>query len=306
MAVYLPPQIRVVVRDWLNSNQVVLLGRDATILVDSGYGRDAGETLRRLQSKTAVGESGVDLLVNTHCHSDHMGGNALLQRKYRCELHIPAGEVPAIESWDETALWLAYADQRCERFAFHGTIVPDADFDWGNLNWRALAAPGHDMHALMFFCDEEGILISGDALWENGFGVLLPDADRAIRLAATRGTLDTIAALGVKIVIPGHGRPFTGVDAALERAYSRLDALAADELRMVRALLKTMFAFSLLDRGKMNLQELPAYLQRTPLYAEYGSRRFGWTGPALARWLVEELVRSRVASSNGEEIVATR
>ena len=306
MAVSLPPQVRVVVRDWLNSNQVVMLGRDATILIDSGYGRDAGETLRTLQSESAAGARGLDLLVNTHCHSDHMGGNALLQRTYGCELRIPAGEAPAIESWDETALWLAYADQRCERFAFHGVIAVGADFDWGELAWRALAAPGHDMHALMFFCEEERILISGDALWENGFGVLLPGADRAIRLAATRETLDAIAGLGVKVVIPGHGDPFTGIDSALERAYSRLDALAADELRMVRALLKTMFAFSLLDRRKMNLQELPAYLQRTPLYAEYNARHLGWSSHALASWLVEELVRSGVASCSGEEIVAGR
>jgi len=61
-------------------------------------------------------------------------------------------------------LWLAFADQRCERFSFDDTIAPDDTFHWGDLHWRAIAAPGHDMAALMFFCEEAGLLISGDAL----------------------------------------------------------------------------------------------------------------------------------------------
>ncbi len=34
----------------------------------------------------------------------------------------------------------------------------------------ALAAPGHDMGALVFYNPEHRILISGDALWQNGYG----------------------------------------------------------------------------------------------------------------------------------------
>jgi glyoxylase-like metal-dependent hydrolase (beta-lactamase superfamily II) len=45
----------------------------------------------------------------------------------------------------------------------------------GDLDWQALAAPGHDPHALLLWCAEEGILISGDALWQNGFGVIFPN-----------------------------------------------------------------------------------------------------------------------------------
>jgi glyoxylase-like metal-dependent hydrolase (beta-lactamase superfamily II) len=48
--------------------------------------------------------------------------------------------------------------------------------------------------------------------------VVLPGEGREARLAATRATLDSIARLGVRTVIPGHGAPFDGVDAALERA----------------------------------------------------------------------------------------
>jgi glyoxylase-like metal-dependent hydrolase (beta-lactamase superfamily II) len=288
MSPALPPQIRVIVRDWLNSNQIVLLGRE-TVLVDSGYGRDAQRTLDLLRRPQELGSRAVDLLANTHCHSDHMGGNAAIARQWACPIAVPAGERPLIERWDEQALWLGYADQRCERFAPGRTIEPGESLDWGELEWIALPAPGHDMHALMFWCEEERVLISGDALWESGFGVILPGDGREDRLDATRSTLDTISQLDARVVIPGHGQPFSSVGPALERARRRLDALAVDEVRMARSVLKTMFVFSLLDRGPMPAADLPAYLAQVPLYTEYNSRYFRLSWEELARWLVEEL-----------------
>jgi glyoxylase-like metal-dependent hydrolase (beta-lactamase superfamily II) len=87
------------------------------------------------------------------------------------------------------------------------------------------------MGALVFYCDAEQLLISGDALWQNGFGVVLPDQPGA--LAAAQDTLDRIAALDVTVVIPGHGQPFIGISAALDRCYERVEAFNADPIRMV-------------------------------------------------------------------------
>lgn len=286
----LPSSVQVVVRDWLNANHVLFLGQDQTVLVDSGYGRDAQLTLEALGARLAGHP--LDWLVNTHCHSDHMGGNALLRGTHRCRLSIPAGEAPLIESWDQQALWLSYADQRCERFDFDDTIAPGQRLEWGGLAWRALAAPGHDMGALMFHCEQERLLISGDALWENGFGVLLPGPDRGERLEATRATLETIAGLGVRTVIPGHGQPFSGVEAALERSFRRLEAFERDELRMVRNVLKVMLVFSLLDRRRLPLAGLPDYLAAVPLYADFNARYLQLANAELAALLVGELERA--------------
>ena len=61
------------------------------------------------------------------------------------------------------------------------------------LDWQALAAPGHDPHALLLWCEEEGILISGDALWQNGFGVVFPELAGEPGFHDVRATLDLIA-----------------------------------------------------------------------------------------------------------------
>ena len=286
----LPPSIRVIVRDWLNANHVVLTGRQHTVLIDSGYGRDAAQTLSSLADVLAG--KPLDWLVNTHCHSDHMGGNAEVRRAYRCRVSIPLDEAPLIDAWDEQSLWLSYADQRCERFAFDDTVTPGDEFDWGDLHWRAIAAPGHDMAALMFFCEEAGVLISGDALWQNGFGIVLPGPDKDGRLAATRATLDTIARLPVRVVIPGHGQPFSEVGPALERSLQRLAAFERDELRMVRHVLKVMFVFSLMDRRRLGVDELGGYLESVPLYADFNRLYLQLDRTALADLIVGDLERS--------------
>jgi len=291
-ALGLPSHIRVIVRDWLNANHILLLGR-RTVLIDTGYGRDAAQALHRLQAPEMIGHRRPDLIANTHCHSDHMGGNAVLARHFAAPIAVPRGEWPLIERWDEAALWLTYADQRCERFQPQLAIDADAALDWGDGQWQALPAPGHDMHALMYWCEEDRLLVTGDALWEHGFGVLLPGSGRDTRLAATRDTLERIARLRPRAIIPGHGAPFSGADAALERAFRRLDALAADETRMVRSVLKTMFVFSLLDRGRLPCAALAEYVAAVPLYREYNTRYFGWDAARLARWLGEELIASR-------------
>lgn len=297
----LPPGMQVIVRDWLNANHVVFNAAELTVLIDSGYGRDADFTLQRLH--TALRGRPLDWLVNTHCHSDHMGGNARIRNAHGCRLSIPIGEAPLIESWDDESLWLEYADQRCERFEFDDTIAPGDRMAWGGRDWLAIAAPGHDMSALMFHCEEEHLLISGDALWENGFGVLLPGSGRQERLAATRETLETISSLKARIVIPGHGAPFTGVDAALERGFQRLAAFERDETRMARHVLKVMFVFSLMDRRRLAQAELPAYLASVPLYRDFNARYFQMKDAELAQFVIGELERSGVVKKAGGWLV---
>ena len=109
----------------------------------------------------------------------------------------------------------------------------------GGLEWRAIGSPGHDASSQMLYCAEHGILISADALWGNGFGVIFAEVDGAPdaqgkAFAAQRTTLDAIAALDVRCVVPGHGVPFTDAGAALERAYSRLDHFIAHPERHAR------------------------------------------------------------------------
>ena len=307
LALRLPPAIRVLERGWLSSNNIVMTGPKDTVLVDSGYLAHAPQTLALVEH--ALVDQNLDArtlerLVNTHCHSDHMGGNAALQRRYRCHTSVPIGEAPLIERWDEEALLLSYADQRAERFQVDATIAAGDRLGMGGIDWVAIAAPGHDTHALMFHSPAERILISGDALWEDGFGVLFPQLyGRAGTFAETRGTLDSIAALDARLVIPGHGAPFEDVDAALERAYSRLHAFEEDPARLARHAARVMLTFSLLEKQRLPIASLPDYVERTGILRDINRRFLLLTPQHFAEWLVHELERARAAKREGEDLV---
>jgi len=285
----LPPQMHVFVRDWLSANHVVLRSDDGSVVIDSGYVKHVPLMLALIASRMGLDGRPLAKLVNTHCHSDHIGGNAALQRTYGCRLPCLRGEAPLIDAWDERTLLYAYADQRADRFTYDEIIAPGSTHVWGDLEWRALAAPGHAMGTLVFYNDEHRILISADALWQHGYGIVMPPEIDATALPAARATLEMIAALDARYVIPGHGEPFTDVSAALDRAFSRTAAFEADPLRIARHVLKTLLVFAVLDRERMPLVSLPDYFGRVGVYREFNARFFRLESAVLAERLVTEL-----------------
>ncbi|HXZ55475.1 MAG TPA: MBL fold metallo-hydrolase [Burkholderiales bacterium] len=286
----LPRGIQVIERGWLSSNNILLFSKGTTV-VDSGYGAHAAQTVALFEH--ALQGKPLEHLVNTHCHSDHMGGNAAVQRRFRCRTSIPAGEAPLIDRWDERELILSAADQRAERFGYESTFRSGDTLRMGDYEWRVLPAPGHDLHAVMFFSPETRVLISGDALWENGFGAVFAQLfGRDTALAETRGTLERIAGLDCDVVIPGHGRPFGDVGAALERAFSRLRGYEQDITRLARHVVKVLFTFAMLERRSMLLAEVPAYLENVAILAEINRVHLKMNPEAFAEWLVSDLERA--------------
>ena len=286
----LPRGIQVLERGWLSSNNVLLRAKAATV-VDSGYGAHADQTVALIER--ALDGKPLERLVNTHCHSDHMGGNAAIQRRFRCVTSIPEGEAPLVDRWDERGLILSAADQRAERFAYEGTFRSGDTVRMGEYDWQVLAAPGHDLHAVMFFSPETRVLISGDALWENGFGAVFAQLfGRDTALAETRQTLERIANLDCGVVIPGHGRPFSDAGVALERAFARLEGYEEDLTRLARHVVKVLFTFSMLEKRSMPLADLPAYLERVAILAEINRVHLRMTPAVFAEWLVSDLERA--------------
>ncbi|MDX5409287.1 MAG: MBL fold metallo-hydrolase, partial [Thauera sp.] len=194
--------------------------------------------------------------------------------------------------------------QSGEPFQVDATLAPGDRFVAGELEWQAIAAPGHDMDALAYYNAERRILMSGDALWRDGFGILFADVlGTGDGLGEARRTLEGIGRLAVDVVIPGHGAPFAEFDDALERAFARLRAFEADGARMARNAIRACITFKLLDVRSMALDELPRHLDETPLYREANQRFIGLAPDALAAWLVKELERAGVARREGRALV---
>lgn len=299
----LPAGIRVLERGWLSSNNILIDDGEGCTLIDSGYVAHAAQTLLLLQH--ALAGKRLTRLINTHCHSDHMGGNASLARAHGCRISIPAGEAGVIAAWDEDAMMLASTGQSAERFSYSDTLAEGDVLELGGLTWQALAAPGHDPNALLFYAPEARLLITGDALWENGFGIIFPELFGQSGYAAARSTLETIARLEVDIVIPGHGAPFGDIGKALATAFARLDAYERDPTKLARHSLKVMLSFLLMIRGSIAEAELPGILADVSIYAEVNRRFLRLTELQLRDYLVSDLERARALTRRDGRLFST-
>ncbi|MBS0293634.1 MAG: MBL fold metallo-hydrolase [Proteobacteria bacterium] len=287
----LAPEITVIERGWLSANNVLFLGRDATALVDSGYCSNAAQTVALVES--GLQGRPLDLLLNTHLHSDHCGGNAALQARWpRLSTQIPPGQWNQVQDWDPVALSYAPTGQDCPRFRADARLMPGSELRLGDRAWQVHAAPGHDSHAVLLFEPATRVLISGDALWENGFGVVFPELDGEDAFGDVGATLDLIERLAPLTVIPGHGGVFADVPQALARARRRLAGFEADPVKHARHAAKVLLKYKLLEWQQMPLADVQSWLAATPYYASLHARYFAERTP---RQWADELVRELVA-----------
>ncbi len=295
----LPPDIHVLERGWLSSNNILLLGKGRATLVDSGYGAHAAQTVALVEGTLAGRE--LEVLVNTHLHSDHCGGNAALQKRYpKLQTLIPPGLSRHVTHWDPQALSFTPTGQTCPQFRFDRVLVPGSSLQLGAHLWQVHAAPGHDTHSVVLFEPKTRVLLSADALWQRGFGVVFPELEGQDAFAAVGATLDLIESLAPAIVVPGHGHAFDDVARALDNARARLHSFVTQPTRHIQYAVKVLLKFKLLEVQTLPLADLIVWANRSTYFGLVHQREFAHL--AFAAWLekmVAELVRIGAASFDG-------
>ncbi|MDP2451697.1 MAG: MBL fold metallo-hydrolase [Polaromonas sp.] len=298
----LPTGVQVFERGWLSSNNILFLGTQTSALVDSGYSTHAEQTTELVGA--ALQQRPLDLLLNTHLHSDHCGGNAALQRSYpELQTLIPPGHAPLVSAWDPVALNYAPSGQHCPRFKFDGLLLPGTEIQLADTAWQIHAAPGHDPHSIILFEPQSQTLISADALWEKGFGVVFPELDGETAFDEVAATFDLIERLDPCWVIPGHGPVFGYRAEVLANARERLNAFVKNPGRHAHHAVKVLLKFKLLELQQLPFVDFVEWATNTS-YFQLIHQRFVPSVP-IDHWmeqLTQELVRSAVARREGDTV----
>ncbi len=143
----------------------------------------------------------IKLIFNTHCHIDHVLGNAFFKEKYGVELWIPKGEKQVLDSVSSYApMWgiTNYQDAK-----------PDVLFEGdqlkvGKMNFEVLLCPGHSPGHLVLFDSSAGKIIGGDVLFRESIGRTdLPGGNHDQLLRNIKEQLFTLP--DDVEVFPGHG-----------------------------------------------------------------------------------------------------
>ena len=288
-------------RGWLSSNNVLVVGSTHAALIDTGYVTHAPQTVELVRSE--LGTRRLDLIVNSHLHSDHCGGNAALKAAFPdSRIFIPPGQADAVRTWDVVGLTFEPTGQQCARFDFDGLLAPGQTIQLGDWQWQVHAARGHDPHSVVFFEPKHRVLVSADALWENGFGVVFPELDDLDGFDDVASTLNLIEALDPAWVIPGHGAAFSDVAGALVKARSRLRQFSDRPDKHRRHALKVLVKFKLLEWQQISFQELSDWFTRSDYFVRIVRKDDERQLPLVLGQLLKELEVAGAAVLDGDLI----
>ena len=263
----LPSDLQVLQRDWLSSNSLLCLG-EQPVVIDTGHVKHGAETVRLVTGALGDGAT-LATIAHTHLHSDHCGGTGALQAAFpQARTWVPEATLPHVLAWDEDALTFGDTSQRCARFTAEAGLVPGQSVRLGQRDWHIHAAPGHDTLAVVLFDQDSGVLVSGDAMWEHGVGVIFPHIDGSGGFEPFNDTLALIEQLDPAWVVPGHGAPFAreggAIQGALARARQRIDYFIDHPAQHALYAAKVLIKYQLLDVEQMTRPAFYAWLKAVP------------------------------------------
>ncbi|WP_109832487.1 MBL fold metallo-hydrolase [Reichenbachiella versicolor] len=141
-------------------------------------------------------------LVNTHCHIDHVFGNAFISKKYNVGLQIHKEDEATLKSVEVYAP--AYGFQGYHPVEAESFFEEGDQIKFGNSELDILFTPGHAPGHVVFFNKDQKICIGGDVLFDGSIGRTdLPGGDFDILIKSIHEKLFKLE--DDVVVYPGHG-----------------------------------------------------------------------------------------------------
>ena len=176
------------------------------VIVDAAcfYPNEQQELLKFINDKKLV----VKHLLNTHLHFDHVFGVNFIEEHFDVKMQAHKGD----------EFLLASMDQQMAMFGFpsNGKYIPTVGkyideneiIKFGNQEFSIMNVPGHSPGSLVFYNQKEGLVVSGDVLFNGSIGRTdLPQGDYNLLIDGIKTKLLILP--GDTMVYPGHGSATT-------------------------------------------------------------------------------------------------
>ena len=145
-----------------------------------------------------------DAVLLTHAHFDHCWAAAAVADRFGCPVYMSSADDPVLHGCADMLERLKL-DKSIEPFDYLD-LTDGQILHAGGVDWKVIATPGHTPGCVCFWCEEAGVLLSGDTLFAGSIG--RTDLQGGDYDTLIKSLMDKVMALpGETDVLPGHGRP---------------------------------------------------------------------------------------------------
>jgi len=253
-------------RGYLNSNHFVYRS-EQPVLIDTGYLADFAVTEHLIQA-AGVALSQTRLIVNTHTHCDHIGGNRIIQNRSGCDIALHKIGKYFMDTRDDWSPWWRYFGQQADFFTPTKALDDGDAILVGPHEFRVIHTPGHASDGIVLYNRKAKVLISGDALWEDDIPTITMRVEGSTCLFDLWDSLEKLASLDVEVVYPGHGRPFTNFHDSLSKSKRKARDFLDHKEKTGESLLKKIIIYTLLMHREVKEEGFFEHLMRTYWFGE--------------------------------------
>lgn len=174
------------------------------IIIDAGCNEE--HEFKELDSYITENNLTLKLIINTHCHIDHIMGNAYVVDKYNVLSIAHKEDMPLLERSNDMAMAFGFNIQEPP---IPSQFVNEGDeIKFGNTILKVKHVPGHSPGSIALYNKDEQFVIVGDVLFKGGIGRTdLPGGDYHTLIASINDKLFTLN--GDVVVYSGHGESTT-------------------------------------------------------------------------------------------------
>jgi glyoxylase-like metal-dependent hydrolase (beta-lactamase superfamily II) len=224
-------------------NTYLVRGKDGHLLVDTGWNTEESfEEIQKSLKEAGTSIKGISQILVTHIHPDHYGMAGRIQKLSGAIIYLHEIENTAIDSryvnmeelLGQNAQWLSRngvpteetGDIRDASLDIVDLVVPakpdvilhgGETITTGEFTFKVIWTPGHSPGHVCLYEPDKKILLSGDHILPT----ITPNIGRHPQsaenpLATYLESLQEIRQLDIKLVLPGHDEPFTGLAARID------------------------------------------------------------------------------------------
>jgi len=160
-------QIKSFVFSPIQENTYILYNEfDECIIIDPGCYFDEEKDV--LKNFIETNKLKPVLLLNTHCHLDHVFGNKFISEKYSLTLHLHEKEQQVLAFAPTSGLMY---NMPFDNYAGAFLLLKEGDIiKLGNDELKVIEAPGHSPGSVCFYCTAQNFVIGGDVLFQRSIG----------------------------------------------------------------------------------------------------------------------------------------